>query len=88
MQTYYKMLTLNKDNLILQGPFEDFQKLAFAISASKFEKSDTIDFDGFLKIKYYFIDKQATDEELASIKDYDPELFEKYNQGRIVTLNL
>ncbi|CAI2373248.1 unnamed protein product [Moneuplotes crassus] len=78
IQKYYKMLTLGKPNSVLQTDTEEFKRLVYSIDASKHEDSDTTDFDGFLKIKYYFIDRQATDEELEKIKDYAHDLFDKF----------
>ena len=72
------MLTLNKPNPILSADSENFKRLVHAISACKYEDSDTIDFDGFLKIKYFFIDCQATEEEMEDIKNYNEELYIKF----------
>ena len=78
LQRYYKVITSKRYNAIMEADTISFQRLVFAIGASKNEDSVTVDFDGYLKIKYYFIDKQATEEQLKAIQEYDIELYCKY----------
>lgn len=78
IQRYYKLLNLGRKNEIFEISSENFKKLWHIIGVCKYDDSEATDFDGFLKIKYYFIDKQATEEELKGIQDKEPELYEKY----------
>ena len=72
------MLTLGRKNNIMEANQKIFKKFVHSIGACKHDDSETTDFDGFLKIKYFFIDHQATQEELDDIKEYDSDLYYKY----------
>ena len=61
IQKQYRFLGFGETNPIMEIDNVTFRKLAFTISAWKYDDSETTDFEGFLKIKKSFTAKSEVE---------------------------
>jgi hypothetical protein len=61
---------------------ERWMKVVSAVGATKYKESEVVNFEGYLKIKHYLMDRQATEEELEQVKEVDYDFYEQFLERR------